>query len=212
MTNQSLSKTAAFRSLVQQAGTLQAELVSLDIAIRDLDAIKARMGDCRDEAEARKSLGELTRAEEAVAVKRIREPRLRADISGLLSGSVEVCIAAFTEAKDLVTGATDASVAGLADTLRSVQPDPEDTKTDRATTLAVQACRTRIMAVAQHDALDAAWPSSWLQSESLEKQVNAAKSAIAALDATLAALPEITAEAKRLAAACEAFRKVLAKA
>jgi hypothetical protein len=93
-----------------------------------------------------------------------------------------------------------------------VQPDPEDSKIDRATILAAQACRTRTMAVAQHDALDAAWPSSWLQSEVLEKQVNAAKSAIVALDATLAALPEIAAEAKRLAAACEAFRKVLAKA
>jgi hypothetical protein len=212
MTTFTTPKIDAFRSIVQQAGTLHAELSTLDAAIRALDVIKARMGDCRDEAEARKSLGELTRAEEAVAVKRIREPRLRADISGLLSGSVEICIAAFTEAKDLVTGATDVAVAGLADTLKSVQPDPEDSKTDRATTLAAQACRTRTMAVAQHDALDAAWPGSWLQSEVLEKQVGAAMSAIAALDATLAALPEITAEAKRLAAACEAFRKVFAKA
>jgi hypothetical protein len=89
MSNHTTPKIAAFRSIVQQAGTLHAELSTLDTAIRDLDAIKARMGDCRDEAEARKSLGELTRAEEAVAVKRIREPRLRADISGLLSGSVE---------------------------------------------------------------------------------------------------------------------------
>ena len=212
MTTSTTPKIDAFRSIVQQAGTLHAELSTLDIAIRDLDAIKARMGDCRDEAEARKSLGELTRAEETVAVKRIREPRLRADISGLLSGSVETCIAAFTEAKDLVTGATDAAVASLADTLRSVQPDPEDSKTDRATTLSAQACRTRTMAVAQHDALDAAWPGSWLQSEVLEKQVNAAKAAITALDATLAALPDVTAEAKRLTAACEAFRKVFAKA
>ncbi|MCX6872879.1 MAG: hypothetical protein NTW21_03585 [Verrucomicrobia bacterium] len=209
MTHQTTPQIDAFRSIVNQAGTLHAELSTLHTAIRDLDSIKARMGDCRDEAEARKSLGELTRAEEAVAVKRIREPRLRADISGLLSGSVEICIAAFTEAKDLVTGATDAAVAGLADTLRSVQPEPEDSKTDRATTLAVQACRTRTMAVAQHDALDAAWPGSWLQSEALEKQVGAAKSAIAALDATLAALPQIEAEAKRMGAACDAFRKVL---
>jgi hypothetical protein len=67
------------------------------------------------------------------------------------------------------------------------------------------------MTVAQHNALDAAWPGSWLQSEVLEKQVNAAKSAIAVLDATLAALPEGTAEAKRLAAACAAFRNVFAK-
>jgi len=209
MANQTTLKIDAFRSTVQQAGTLHADLSTLDAAIRERDAIRARMGDCRNEAEARKLLGDLTRAEETVIVKQAREPRLRADISGLLSGSVEICIAAFTEAKDLVTRATDTAVAGLADTLRSVQQEPEDSKTDRATNLAAQACRTRTMAVAQHDALDAAWPGSWLQSEALEKQVGAAKSAIAALDATLAALPQIEAEAKRMAAACEAFRKVL---
>ena len=212
MTTFTTPKIDAFRSIVQQAGTLHAELSTLDAAIRDRDAITARMGDCRDEAEARKYLGELMRAEEAIAVKRIREPRLRADISALLAGSVDACVAAFTEAKDLVTGATDAAVAGLGDALKSVQADPDDAKTDRATVIAAQACRAHTMGVAQHDALDAAWPASWLGAEALERQVGAAMSAIAALDATLAALPEIAAEAKRLAAACEVFRNVFANA
>ena len=58
-------KLDAFRSLVHKAGALHAELATLDAAIRELDAIKARIADCRDEAEALASSSPtLRRAEE----------------------------------------------------------------------------------------------------------------------------------------------------
>lgn len=52
MTQQSTPKTAAFRSLLQKATTLHAEILTLDAAIRTRDEIKAHMGECGDEAES----------------------------------------------------------------------------------------------------------------------------------------------------------------
>jgi hypothetical protein len=85
MSNQSTPKTATFRSLVQKTGTLHAEISTLDAAIRDRDAIKARMADCGDEAEARKHLADLMRAEETVIIKQVRKPHLQADLVDLLT-------------------------------------------------------------------------------------------------------------------------------
>ena len=209
MSNQSTPKIDSFRSIVLKAATLHAELSTLDTAIRDLDAIKTRMGDCRDEAEARKLLADLTRAEEAVTIKRIREPRLKADIDQAFTGAVEICIDAFTEADKLLTAATAESVAAFAELLRSTQPEPDAPKTEGATGLAVKAVRPNVMAMQQREALDGIWPGSSLDSDSPDLRFRGAKDALAVLDKTLANLPQIAAEAKRLTAACEAFRKVL---
>ena len=210
MTHQPTPQIDAFRSIVRQAGTLHAELSTLDAAIRDLESIKVRMGDCRDEVEARKLLDDLTRAEQAVTIKRIREPRLRADIDQAFTGVVQVCIDAFTEADKLLTAATAESVAAFGELLRSIQPEPDAPKTEEATGLTVKAVRPNVIAMQQREALDRIWPGSSLDSDSHDLRVRGAGDALAVLDMTLAALPQIIAEAKRLTAACEAFRKVLA--
>ena len=61
MTHQPTPQIDSFRSIVQKAVTLHSEISTLDAAIRERDEIKARMGDCRDEAEARKHLATLMR-------------------------------------------------------------------------------------------------------------------------------------------------------
>ena len=86
-------------------------------AIGKLDAIKARMGDCRDESEARKFLAELTRAEEAVTIKRIREPRLLADLTALRTTAEDAFYTAFgsREAPGPNTAASRAELPGPAE-------------------------------------------------------------------------------------------------
>lgn len=67
MTTITTPKTAAFRSILAKAATLHADISTLNDAIRERDTIRVRMGECRDEAEARKHLGDLMRAKETVA-------------------------------------------------------------------------------------------------------------------------------------------------
>ena len=110
MNHQPTPQLNAFRSIVQQAGTLHAELSTLDTAIRDLDSIKTRMGDSRDESEVRKLLSELTRAEETVTVKRFREPRLRADLADTVTQAEHAFQTAFTEVESILTALAESSV------------------------------------------------------------------------------------------------------
>lgn len=132
MTRQLTPKTAAFRSLVQKACTLNAEIATLDAAIRALDAIKARMGDCRDEADARKLLSELTRAEETVTIKRIREPRLKAGLTELLTTAEDAFHPAHAEAGAIAAQTPKQAVSSFRDLLMVVQLDNEHAKTEKA--------------------------------------------------------------------------------
>jgi hypothetical protein len=85
MTTLTTPKTAAFRSRLAKAEALHTEICTLDTAIRDRDATRTRMADCCEEAEARKHLGDLMRAEETVTIKQVRDPRLQADLADLLT-------------------------------------------------------------------------------------------------------------------------------
>ncbi len=211
MSNQSTPKTAAFRSLVQKTGTLHAEISTLDAAIHDRDAIKARMADCGDEAEARKHLADLMRAEETVIIKQVRKPHLQADLVDLLTQTDEAFHLAHTEVKQITEDAPKDAVAAFHDLLIASQLDPEIRKVEQANPIVVNAIRPRALAGKLDDAIHEAWRTVSFSDQALDLRVDAFNTALAWLDKALAAHAEVVAEDKRMVAACEAFRKVLAK-
>ena len=211
MFNQSTPKTAAFRSLVQKTGTLHAEISTLDTAIRDRDAIRARMADCGDETEARKHLGDLTRAEETVTIKQARLPRQQADLANLLDQTLDAYGEAHTEWRSIIEATPKQAAQAFRELLHAAQLDPEVQKVEKANPVVVDAIRPLALASQQDDFLYEAWRSASITSDTADKRVAGFQSAIKWLDKVQAAHAEVVAEDKRMVAACEAFRKALAK-
>lgn len=211
MTTISTPKTAAFRSLVQKTGTLHAEISTLDAAIRKRDEIKARMGECRDEAETRKHLGDLMRAEETVTIKQVREPRLQAELADLLTQTDDAFHLAHTEVKRITEEAPKEAVAAFHNMLIASQFDPEIRKVEQANPVVVNAIRPRALAGMLEDRIHEAWRAVTFSDQAPSRRVEAYQTALAWLDKALAAHAEVVAEDKRMTAACESFLKVLAK-
>lgn len=209
MTHQPTPQIAAFRSLVQKAATLHAEISTLDTATRERDAIRARMGDCRNEAEARKHLGDLTRAEETVIVKQAREPRLQAELAAHLEETEDAFHAANTEMRRLIEDTPKQALEAFRDLLTTSQLDSDSRNIEQANAVVTKAIRPRALAGQQEDLLNEAWRSVALSDQPPAKRAEGFKTALAWFDKVLAAQVQIADEDKRMAAACEAFRKVL---
>jgi hypothetical protein len=209
MTHQPTPQIDSFRSIVQKAVTLHSEISTLDAAIRERDEIKARMGDCRDEAEARKHLATLMRAEETVIVKQAREPRQQAELANLLTQTEEAFQAANSELTRIIGDTPKQAMEAFSDLLRASQLDPEIRKVELANPVVVNAIRPRALASQQEDRLHEAWRSVASSTDSLVKRVEGFKTSLAWFDKVLVAQVQIADEDKRMVAACEAFRKVL---
>ncbi len=211
MSNQSTPKTAAFRSLAQKTRTLHTEISTLDAAIHDRDAIKARMADCGNEAEARKHLGDLTRAEETVTIKQARLPRQQSDLADLLNETLDAYGEAHEEWRRIIEATPKQAAQAFRELLLAAQLDPEVQKVEKANPIVIDAIRPLALAGQQDDLLSEAWRSAYITSEAADKRVAGFQSAIKSLDKIQVAHAEVIAEDKRMVAACEAFRKVLAK-
>lgn len=212
MFNQSTPKTAAFRSLVQKTGTLHAEISTLETAIRERDAIRFRIGDCQDETEARKHLGDLSRAEETVIIKQARLPRQQSELTSLLTETLEGYNAAHEEWSKIIEASPKQSAQAFRDLLHAAQLDPEVRKVELANPVVVDAIRPLALADKQDDLLQQAWRAANITSDAPAQRVAGLLEAVRWLDKVQAAHAEVVAEDKRMVAACEAFRKALAKA
>ena len=211
MFNQSTPKNAAFRSLAQKAETLQNEISTLDTAIRERDAIRFRIGDCQDETEARKHLGDLTRAEETVIIKQARLPRQQSDLADLLNETLDAYGEAHTEWQGIIDATPKQAAEAFRELLHAAQLDPEVQKVQKANPVVVDAIHPLALAGQQDDLLSEAWRSAYITSDLADKRVEGFQSAVTALDKIQIAHAEVIAEDKRMTAACEAFRKALAK-
>ena len=208
MKDQSTPKLDVFRSLLAQAESLNEELSSLDAATRDRDAIKTRMGDCRDEDEARTLLGELAKAEEVVTIKSIRAPRLRADLVEVLTEAEKACNAARHEVSRTLTGLPRDAAAAFRKLICDVQGEAERVRSRQATEQVARGVSPLAMAEVQQGNLSSANRSVGLSSETPEKRLEGLQGALRHLDRANAAQDQILAESKRLVSACEAFLKV----
>ncbi len=211
MTTSTTPKTAAFRSILAKAATLHSDISTLNDAIRERDAIRVRMGECRDEAEARKHLGDLMRAEETVTIKQVRDHRLQAELADLLAQTEAAFLDANTEVASIVRDAPKSSLTAFLDMLRDAQFDPEKQSLEKVTLIVAESIRPNELAKLQEDKLSEAWRVMSLSNAPLSKRVEGFQTALEWHDNALAAHVEIAAEDKRMTAACEAFRKVLAK-
>ena len=209
MTHQPTPQIDAFRSIVQKVGTLHADLSTLDAAIRERDAIRARMGDCRNEVEARKLLGDLTRAEETVIVKQAREPRLQAELAAHLEETEDAFHAANTAITRLIEDTPKQAMEAFRDLLTASQLAHDSRYIEQANAVVTKAIRPRALAGQQEDRLHEAWRAVASSTDSIAKRVEGFKSALVSFDKVLAAQVQIADEDKRMAAACEAFRKGL---
>lgn len=211
MKDQSTPKLDAFRSLVHQVESLHAELSTLETATSDRDAIKARIGACDDEAEARKLLGDLTRAEEAVTLKSIREPRLRDDLLAALKEAKHVFHAAQGEVGRLLTNLPDQAVSFFRQLLTSIQPGCKEVEVMKLNEKTIETIAPMDLLQRQKDKLYSAWREVEIVADNAPARVKGMRNALTLLDKVVAAQVEIATESKRLSAACTAFRKAYAK-
>jgi len=211
MFNQSTPKTTAFRSLIQKTGTLYSDISTLDAAVRERDAIRARIGDCIDEAEARRHLGDLNRAEETVVIKQARLPRQQAELADLIIATRKAYNAAHEEWRLIIEATPKQAAEAFRELLRDAELDPEVRKVELANPVVVAAIRPLALAGKLDDMLYEAWRAASITSEATDQRVHGLQKALQWLDKLLAAHSDVVAEDKRMTAACEAFRKVLAK-
>lgn len=204
-------KLDAFRELLQQVESLDAELSSLEAATRDRDAIKARMSECQDESEARKLLKDLMQAEEDVTVKGIRRPRLQADLAELVTTSEKASNAALNEASRFFGQMRREAVAGFEDVLHHAQAESERPRVRQANTDTSQALTVPTLVERQQRTLQTAHCSIGMTTVPLSDRIMALKSSLATIDRAQTARIDIAGKAARLTAACAAFQKAYAK-
>ena len=208
MNDQSTPKLDVFRSLLAQAESLNEELLSHDDATRDRDAIKTRMGDCRDEDEARALLGELAKAEEVVTIKSIRAPRLRTDLLAIITEAEKACNDARNEVVRTLTDLPREAADIFRQLIREVQGEGERDRRSQATEQVALGVSPLAKAAAQQGNLSSASRSIGSNSEAPDKRLEGLQTALRHLDRANTAQEEILSEAKRLVSACEAFLKV----
>ncbi len=141
-----------------------------------------------------------------------RDPRLQAELAGLLAETESAFLESHTEVTAIVRDAPKSSLTAFLDMLRAAQFDPDKQSLEKATLIVAESIRPNELAKLQEDKLSEAWRVMSLFNAPLSKRVEGFQTALEWHEKALAAHVEIAAEDKRMTAACEAFRKVLAKA
>ncbi len=211
MLNQLTPKLDAFRSLVQRAGALHSELATLDTAIRNLDTIKARIAECGDEAQVHPLIADLRQAEETVTVKRLREPRLRDELAAIVKDAEFAHFEVMSAIEALLNDLSEAATQPFRELLLSLQPEEDNSKRDNANRVVLKALAPAVLADELYKMLRDAGRVVGVVSGDPYGPAKGLRSSLEITDALLVRLPELHDERKRMTAACEAFRKVLAK-
>jgi hypothetical protein len=103
-----------------------------------------------------------------------------------------------------------AGVTAFQDMLRAAQYDPEKRNVEQATLIVAEAIRPNVLAKLQEDNISEAWRAMEQSNAPLSKRVEGFQAALEWHEKALAEHAEIAAQDKRMAAACVAFRKVIA--
>ena len=207
MDNQAYPKVTAFRSLVEKAATIHAEIVSAETAVANLEAIRARIGECHDEADCRQYINDLKQAEEAVLIKRIREPRLLADLAVVLTEADEAIHDAKSEMRRHIESSVTGGASAIRGLLASIQSDGDVRRLQQLNESLVQSIRPNVLAQRQDDRLRQASCSVVHHENAPETRIRGLIEALFCLDAVARDLETVANEDKRMVAACEAFRK-----
>ncbi len=211
MQNQPTPEFDTLRSLVSQAETLHAELSTLTAATQQLEQIKTRMGDCRDEDEARQLLSEMRNAEEAVVIKQIRGKRITADLEYVIAGAETARQAAQSEAGAVLHHAPQEvanAIKDLVETCRHESRKPRDPRSldDVIHTLVPMAVANRL-----EEYLRSSSRLYCQETDPISRKLEVLQQSVAYLQHLHDGRDELTAETARVVAACAAFRKAYAR-
>lgn len=129
------------------------------------------MANCGDEAQARKHLGDLNRAEETIIIKLARLPRLQSDLADMLEETLEAYSEAHTEWYRIIGATPKQAAQAFSDFLHAAQLDPEHQKVAKANPVVVGAIRPLAITSNQDELLSEAWRSANITSEAADKRV-----------------------------------------
>lgn len=211
MQNQPTPEFDTLRSLVSQAETLHAELSTLTGATRQLEDIKTRMGDCRDEDEARQLLSEMRNAEEMVVIKQIRGKRITADIETILADAENARQAAQSEAGAVLRHAPLEVVSAIKDLVATCRHESRKPRDPRSLDDVIQTFVPMALIERLDSCLHSAIRLHYQDNEPFSGKLDILKQAVAYLQRVHDGRTELAAESARLVAACAAFRKSYAK-
>ena len=211
MTTHTTPQFDSFRALVSHAETLHAELSTLNEATKQLENIKTRIGNCRDEDEARQLLSEMRNAEEAVVIKQIRGKRLTSDLQSLLANAEKARQAAQSEAGAVLRQAPQQvvhAVKELVECCRHESRKPRDPRSldDVIHTLVPMAVANRL-----EESLRSSSRLYCQENDPVSRKLEVLQQSGTYLQHFHDGRDELSAESARLVAACAAFRKAYNK-
>jgi hypothetical protein len=211
MQNQPTPEFDTLRALVSQAETLHAELFTLNEATKQLEDIKTRIGDCRDEDEARHLLSEMRNAEEHVVIKQIRGKRLTADLESAIADAETARQAAQSEAGAVLRHAPLEVVGAVKDLVETCRHESRKSRDPRSLDDVIQTFVPMALIERLDGQLHSAIRLYYQDTEPFSGKLDVLKQAVAYLQRVHDGRAELAAESARLVAACAAFRKSYAK-
>lgn len=201
----------SFRALVSHAETLHAELSTLNEAAKQLEDIKTRIGNCRDEDEARQLLSEMRNAEELVVIKQIRGKRITADLEAVLTDAENARQAAQSEVGAVLRHAPLEVVGAVKDLVETCRHESRKPRDPRSLDDVIQTFVPMALIERLDGQLHSAIRLHYQDNEPFSRKLDVLKQAVAYLQRVHDGRSELSAESARMVAACAAFRKAYAK-
>jgi hypothetical protein len=201
----------SFRALVSHAETLHAELSTLNEATKQLEDIKTRIGNCRDEDEARQLFSVMRNAEELVVIKQIRGKRLATDLESVTADAETARQAAQSEAGAVLRLAPQEVVSAVKDLIETCRHESRKPRDPRSLDDVIQTFVPMALTERLDGHLHSAIRLYYQDTEPLVRKLGVLKEAVTSLQRLHDGRDELAAESARLVAACAAFRKAYAK-
>jgi hypothetical protein len=211
MTTHTTPQFDSFSALVSNAETLHAELSTLTAATQQLEQIKTRMGDCRDEDEARQLLSEMRNAEEAVVIKQIRGKRITADLESVIAGAETARQTAQSEAGAVLRQAPQQVVHAVNELVESCRHESRKPRDPRSLDDVIQTFVPMAVANRLDECIRSSSRLYCQDNDPISRKLEVLQQSVAYLQHFHDGRDELTAETARIVAACAAFRKAYAK-
>jgi hypothetical protein len=201
----------SFRALVSHAETLHSELSTLTDATKQLEDIKIRIGECRDEDEARQLLSEMRNAEEAVVIKQIRGKRLTADLETIIADAEKARQAAQSEAGAVIRQAPQQVVHAISELVESCRHQSRKPRDPRSLDDVIQTFVPMAVANRLDECIRSSSRLYCQENDPISRKLGVLQQSVAYLQRFHDGRDELAAESARLVTACAAFRKAYAK-
>ncbi|RYE44142.1 MAG: hypothetical protein EOP21_07300 [Hyphomicrobiales bacterium] len=190
---------------------MHAELSTLTDATKQLERIKTRIGDCRDEDEARQLLSEMRDAEEAVVIKQIRGKRIAADLESVIADAETARQAAQSEAAAYLRHAPQEVAGAITDMIETCRHESRKPRDPRSLDDVIHTLVPMAVAHRLEEHLRTSIRLYCQETDPTSRKLEVLQQSVSSLLRLHDGRDELAAETARIAAACAAFRKAYAK-